>query len=55
MESFTEIERRDLTNALEEIRRLARPGQTLGISEAIDLICDIYNVADQVLPAKAKS
>ena len=31
--------------ALAKIEDLARPGQTLGISEAIDLICDIYNVA----------
>ena len=30
--------------ALAKIEELARPGQTLGISEAIDLICDIYNV-----------
>ncbi len=33
----------DAHEALNKIEHLSRPGQTLSISEAIDLICDIYN------------
>ena len=33
----------DAHAALNDIERMARPGQTLDIHEAIDLICDIYN------------
>jgi hypothetical protein len=38
-----------LAKALEKIADLARPGQTLGIGSAIDLICDIYNEAADAL------
>jgi len=40
----------DLLEALKAIKELAKPGQSLGISDAIDLICDIYNVALKALP-----
>ncbi len=40
----------DMLAALKAIKELAKPGQTLGISEAIDLICDIYNTALKALP-----
>jgi hypothetical protein len=39
--------------ALIKIEDLARPGQELGISAAIDLICDIYNVARAAVIAHA--
>ena len=35
----------ELLEALEAIKDLAAPGQELGISDAIDLICDTYNAA----------
>jgi hypothetical protein len=30
---------------LEEIKHLTRPGQKLSPSDAIDVICDVYNLA----------
>jgi len=39
----------DLYDALDRIADLAKPGQELSISEAIDVICDIYNVARDAL------
>lgn len=36
-------------DALERIRDMSAPGQELGISDAIDLICDIWNIARQAL------
>ena len=40
----------DLLETLKAIKELAKPGQSLGISDAIDLICDIYNIALKALP-----
>lgn len=35
----------ELLEAMNKIADLARPGQKLGISDAIDVLCDIWNVA----------
>jgi hypothetical protein len=40
--------------ALERIRDLAKPGQEMGISEAIDALCDIWNVARAGLAANVE-
>jgi len=40
--------------SLRKIKELAAPGQELGISDAIDLICDIYNVARAALTPNAE-
>jgi hypothetical protein len=33
------------TKALQQILQATKPGQSLDISEAIDLICEVYNLA----------
>jgi hypothetical protein len=40
--------------ALERILELAKPGQEMGVSEAIDALCDIWNVAKAALVAKVE-
>jgi len=37
--------------ALQCIRALLAPGQELGISDAIDVICDAWNIADRAIKA----
>lgn len=46
-----------MKDALEQIRELAKPGQELNLSAAIDLICDIWNLAGRALqdPAPAEA
>lgn len=39
----------ELYEALEKIRDLTAPGQELGISDAIDLICDVWNISSAAL------
>jgi hypothetical protein len=35
--------------ALLRIRYLSRPGQTLTLQMAIDLLCDVWNISDSVI------
>ena len=42
----------DLVKALEQIQELSKPGQDVSVSQAVDLLCDIWNVARAALSAK---
>lgn len=44
----------ELYEALEKIRDLTKPDQALGISDAIELICDVWNISSAAL-SKAKA
>lgn len=52
--------RDDVTNAnemriaLERIREIAKPGQEMGLSDAIEALCDIWNVARAGLTANVE-
>lgn len=35
----------ELRIALERIKELSKPGQEMGVSDAIDALCDIWNIA----------
>ena len=35
----------DMAEALRQIQELAKPGQTMSLSDAIDALCDIWNIA----------
>ena len=42
----------DMAEALRQIQELAKPGQTMSLSDAIDALCDIWNIA-RIAEAKA--
>ena len=44
-------EEKDPLTALKCIRAILAPGQELGISDAIDVICDAWNIANNVITA----
>jgi hypothetical protein len=35
--------------ALKNIRTLSKPGQQLNVHQAVDLICDIWNISDSAI------
>jgi hypothetical protein len=41
--------------ALEKIMELSKPGQEMGVSDAIDALCDIWNLARTALAANVES
>ena len=43
----------DLLAALKNIKELSRPGQEINVSEAVDILCQIWNEARAVI-AKAE-
>jgi hypothetical protein len=40
-----------MADALEKIVDLSKPGQTIGISQATDIICDVWNESRSALSA----
>lgn len=41
----------DLVKALEGIAELSKPGQEVSVTQAVDLLCDVWNVSCAALAA----
>lgn len=50
---YTEQEKA-MVQALAKIQELCRPGQSIDVNQAIDIICDCYNIAKNAIEQVTK-